>query len=362
MKKLLSFLLAFVLVFSLVACGTTKQNETKKEEKSSETKVEPKKSDKDFKGKLAGMVTDTGGVDDESFNQSAWKGLQKLKNDTGAEVTYIQSDQDSDYLPNLNRLVDKNVDVAWGIGFLLANQVEMAAQQSPDKNFAIIDYAYEKTQPNLTGVVFKAQEPSYLVGYIAANTTKTNKVGFVGGKKGVIIDQFDYGFRAGVKDAAKELGKKIEVVVQYADSFSDEAKGKSIATKIFNGGADVVFHAAGGAGKGVIEAAKEANKFAIGVDQDQSRLAPKNVLTSALKRVDVAIYDVTNKILSGEKIGGKTLVYSSKEAAVGIPDHTDKSLYPKELHEKAMQKQKDIIDGKIVPPFNEETWNKYKAN
>lgn len=362
MKKLLSFLLAFVLVFSLVACGTTKQNETKKEDKSSETKVEPKKSDKDFKGKLVGMVTDTGGVDDESFNQSSWQGLQNLKKDTGAEVTYVQSKQDSDYLPNLNQLVDKNADVAWGIGFLLANQVEMAAQQSPDKNFAIIDFAYEKPQPNLTGVVFKAQEPSYLVGYIAANTTKTNKVGFVGGKKGVVIDQFDYGFRAGVKDAAKELGKEIEVIVQYADSFNDEAKGKSIATKMFNDGADIVFHAAGGVGKGVIEAAKEANKFAIGVDQDQSRLAPKNVLTSALKRVDVAIYDVTSRILSGEKVGGQTLVYSSKEGAVGIPEHTDKSLYPKELHEKAMQKQKEIMDGKIVPPFNEETWNKYKAN
>lgn len=366
MKKLLSFLLAFVLVFSLVACGTTKQNETKKEEtkeeKTSDVKIEPKKSDKDFKGKLVGMVTDTGGVDDESFNQSSWQGLQNFKKDTGAEVTYVQSKQDSDYLPNLNQLVDKNADVAWGIGFLLSNQVEMAAQQSPDKNFAIIDFAYEKPQPNLTGVVFKAQEPSYLVGYIAANTTKTNKVGFVGGKKGVVIDQFDYGFRAGVKDAAKELGKEIEVIVQYADSFNDEAKGKSIATKMFNDGADVVFHAAGGVGKGVIEAAKEAKKFAIGVDQDQSRLAPENVLTSALKRVDVAIYDVTNRILSGEKVGGQTLVYSSKEGAVGIPEHTDKSLYPKELHEKAMQKQKDIMDGKIVPPFNEETWNKYKAN
>ena len=309
------------------------------------------------------MVTDTGGVDDESFNQSSWGGLQKLEKDTKAKVSYVQSSQQADYIPNLNKLVDKNVDLAWGIGFLLGGSIEEASKQSPDKNFAIIDMAYEKpeTLPNVTGVVFKAQEPSYIVGYIAANTTKTNKVGFVGGVKGVVIDQFDYGFRAGVADAAKELGKEIQVFVQYADSFDDEAKGKSIATKMINDGADIVFHAAGGVGKGVIEAAKEAGKYAIGVDSDQSKLAPETVLTSALKRVDVAIYDLSKRILSGEKLGGTTQVYTSKEDAVGIPEWTEKSLYPQELHKKAMEKLEEIKADKIVPPFNEATWKEYQA-
>lgn len=370
-KKVLSLLLALVMVFSLVACGNnkkegdkkeTKTEETKKEDGKKETKSEGSKDKVDLKGKSVGMVTDTGGVNDESFNQSSWKGLNNLKEATGAEVSYVQSEQEADYVKNINTLVDKNTNLVWGVGYLLADSIKTASQQSPDSKFAIIDNAYSENLPNVTGVIFKAEQPSYLVGYIAAHQTKTNKIGFIGGKKGVVIDQFEYGFRAGVLDAAKNLGKDIKVDVQYADSFSDEALGKSIATKMYNDGADIVFQAAGGVGKGVIEAAKEAKKFVIGVDQDQSYLAPEYVLTSALKKVEVAIYDLSKRILSGEQLGGKTTVYTANEDAVGIPEHTDKSLYPKEVHDKALAKLKEIKDGKIVPPFNQETFDKYVAN
>ncbi|WP_282926228.1 BMP family ABC transporter substrate-binding protein [Helcococcus kunzii] len=378
-KKLVALLLSLVMMFSLVACNTSTdtKDESAKESAGESTKesTEESKGDseestgekageaKDFTGKLVGMVTDTGGVDDQSFNQSSWKGLQELKKDTKAEVTYVQSKQDSDYIPNINQLLDKNADLSWGIGFLLGDAVKTASQQAPDKQFAIIDMAYDKpeTLPNVTGVVFKAQEPSYLVGYLAAHQTKTNKVGFIGGKEGVVISQFDYGFRAGVEDAAKELGKKVEVIVQYANSFNDQAIGKSIATKMFANGADIVFHAAGGVGIGVIEAAREAKKFAIGVDQDQSYLAPENVLTSAMKRVDKAIYDLSSRILSGEKVGGTTVVYASEGGFVGIPEWTEKSLYPKDVYDKVMVKQQEIVDGKLVPPFNAETFKEYQS-
>lgn len=372
-KKLVAILLSLVMMFSLVACNTSTDTKDESAGESTKESTEESKGDseettgekageaKDFTGKLVGMVTDTGGVDDQSFNQSSWKGLQELKKDTKTEVTYVQSEQESQYVPNINQLLDKNADLSWGIGFKLAEAVQTASQQAPDKQFAIIDMAYDKpeTLPNVTGVVFKAQEPSYLVGYLAAHQTKTNKVGFVGGVKGVVIDQFDYGFRAGVEDAAKELGKKVEVIVQYANSFNDQAIGKSIATKMFADGADIVFHAAGGVGIGVIEAAKEAKKFAIGVDQDQSYLAPENVLTSALKRVDKAIYDLSSRILSGEKLGGTTVEYTSVGGFVGIPEWTDKALYPKEVYDKVMVKQQEIVDGKLVPPFNEDTYKQY---
>ncbi|MFL8888440.1 BMP family ABC transporter substrate-binding protein [Helcococcus kunzii] len=378
-KKFVALLLSLVMMFSLVACNTSTdtKDESAKESAGESTKesTEESKGDseettgekageaKDFTGKLVGMVTDTGGVDDQSFNQSSWKGLQELKKDTKAEVTYVQSKQDSDYIPNINQLLDKNADLSWGIGFLLGDAVKTASQQAPDKQFAIIDMAYDKpeTLPNVTGVVFKAQEPSYLVGYLAAHQTKTNKVGFIGGKEGVVISQFDYGFRAGVEDASKELGKKVEVIVQYANSFNDQAIGKSIATKMFANGADIVFHAAGGVGIGVIEAAREAKKFAIGVDQDQSYLAPENVLTSAMKRVDKAIYDLSSRILSGEKVGGTTVVYASEGGFVGIPEWTEKSLYPKDVYDKVMVKQQEIVDGKLVPPFNAETFKEYQS-
>lgn len=375
-KRILSLLLALVLVFSLVACST-KSNETK-EETNTETSVESNKETQgeleettkepeesaDLTGKTVGMVTDTGGINDESFNQTSWAGLNELEAKTGAKASYVQSEQEADYSANLNQLVDANTDLVWGIGYLLAGSVETVSKQAPDTNFAVIDNAYENPEslPNVTGVVFKAEQPSFLVGYIAGHTTKTNKVGFVGGMKGVVIDQFEYGYRAGVLEAAKELGKEITVDIQYADSFNDEAKGKSIATRMFNDGSDIVFHAAGGVGKGVIEAAKELNKFAIGVDADQSGLAPKNVLTSALKKVDVAIYDLSKRLLSGEKLGGQTVVYTANEEAVGIPEYNaETALYPEELHKKALDKLEEIKADKIVPPFNEEEWNKYIA-
>lgn len=375
-KRILSLLLALVLVFSLVACST-KPNETK-EETNTETSVESNKETQgeseettkepeesaDLTGKTVGMVTDTGGINDESFNQTSWAGLNELEAKTGAKASYVQSEQEADYSANLNQLVDANTDLVWGIGYLLAGSVETVSKQAPDTNFAVIDNAYENPEslPNVTGVVFKAEQPSFLVGYIAGHTTKTNKVGFVGGMKGVVIDQFEYGYRAGVLEAAKELGKEITVDIQYADSFNDEAKGKSIATRMFNDGSDIVFHAAGGVGKGVIEAAKELNKFAIGVDADQSGLAPKNVLTSALKKVDVAIYDLSKRLLSGEKLGGQTVVYTANEEAVGIPEYNaETALYPEELHKKALDKLEEIKADKIVPPFNEEEWNKYIA-
>ena len=370
-KKILSLLLVFVLVLSLVACNKGSNKDTNKETSvetntGSETDVEKetKGETEDLKGKTVGMVTDTGGINDESFNQTSWAGLKQLESKTGATVSYVQSEQEADYPTNLNQLVDANTDLVWGIGFLLSESVETVSKQAPDTSFAVIDNAYANAQelPNVTGVVFKAEQPSFLVGYIAGHTTKTNKVGFVGGITSVVIDQFEYGFRAGVLEAAKELGKEIEVDIQYADSFNDEAKGKSIATRMFNSGADVVFHAAGGVGKGVIEAAKELDKFAIGVDADQSGLAPKNVLTSALKKVDVAIYDLSKRILSGEKLGGQTVVYTANEDAVGIPEYNaDTALYPEELHKKALEKLEEIKAGNIVPPFNLEEWNKYIA-
>lgn len=309
MKKVLTILLVLAMVLSIAACG-----------KSGDKKEEPKKEgteQKATKNKIkVGMVTDIGGINDRSFNETSWKGLEAFKAETGNEITYVESAQASDYVKNINTIVDQDVNFVWGIGYALGGDIETVAKQNPNVHFATVDWAYGTDKDgkqieipkNLTGVMFKAQEPSFLVGYIAGLTTETNKIGFVGGQKGFIIDQFEYGFRAGVKEAAKELGKEITVEVQYAESFQDAAKGKGIASKMYAGGADIVFHAAGGVGIGVIEAAKEADKKVIGVDMDQSHLAPKHVLTSALKRVDFATKDLSTKLANGEEIGGKNVV------------------------------------------------------
>lgn len=354
-KRVIALLLASTLVFSLTACGSKKEAETTKEstettEETGEVAEEPAK-EVTFS---AGMVTDTGGVNDQSFNQSAWEGLQNLQKNTGAEVSYLESTQETDYAPNLDKQVDEGKDLIWGIGFAMADAIITASETNPDVNFAIIDNAYENTPSNVTGVMFRAQEPSFVVGYIAGLTTKTDKVGFVGGMTGNIIDQFEYGYRSGVEYAAAELGKTITVDVQYADSFSDSAKGKAIATKMFSENCDIVFHAAGGVGVGVIEAAKEAGKFAIGVDRDQAYLAPENVLTSALKLVNVAIELVSTEAINGTKIGGQTYNYGLAEEAVGIPEENP-NMDPA-VYEKALAVEELIKDGTIVPAFNAETF------
>lgn len=305
------------------------------------------------------MVTDTGGINDQSFNSSSWEGMSEFARRTGAKARYVESTQASDYTVNIDRLADENCNLIWGIGFSLADIVNQAAKTNPELNYAIVDFSYgDDTLENVTGVVFRSEESSFMVGYIAARTTKTNSVGFVGGISGVVIDQFEYGYRAGVDYASKELGKQINVKIQYAESFSDSAKGKAIALKMFSEGCDIVFHAAGGVGVGIIEAAKESGNFAIGVDLDQSYLAPSNVLTSSLKDVGRAVDIVSTKVLKGQSIGGRTLSFGLSEDCVGIPKENP-NMSP-EVYKSAMEIRNKIVNKDIIPPYNSDTYKNYR--
>jgi basic membrane protein A and related proteins len=364
MKKIVALLLAVVMAASATACASSTPAASSAAAASSapaavESKAEVSSTaaKADFK---VGMVTDTGGVNDQSFNQSAWEGLQQFSKDTGASVKYSESKQETDYATNLDKAADDGNNLIWGIGFAMADALTNAAKSNPDISYAIIDNSYgDKTPSNVTGVVFRAQEPSFLVGYIAAKTTKTGKVGFVGGMTSSVIDQFEYGYKAGVAYGAKELGKTITVDAQYAESFTDSAKGKAIAQKMYSNGCDIVFHAAGGVGVGVIEAAKEANKFAIGVDRDQAYLAPSNVLTSAMKLVNQAIALVSKDAMDGKEIGGKTYDYGLTENAVGIP--TEHKLMGDATYTAAMALVDKIKDKTITPPANKDEFAKYQA-
>lgn len=355
MKKVLAILLAASMALSVTACSGGSKPSSSTTPSAAPSGAETSSTAKaDFK---VTMVTDTGGVNDQSFNQLSWEGLQRLKTDTGAVISYTESKQDADYATNLDKAVDDNNNLVWGVGFAMGDAIKTAAKANADVQFAIVDNAYDETPSNLTAVVFRAQEPSFLVGYIAAKTTKTNKVGFVGGIKSDVIDQFEYGYKAGVAYGAKEMNKKIEVVAQYAESFSDSAKGKAIASKMFSGGCDIVFHAAGNVGTGVIEAAKEAKKFAIGVDKDQAYLAPDNVLTSALKKVDKAVEEVSKDIKDGKKTGGTTISLGVKEDAAGIP--AEHKLMGEETYKAAAALQDQIKEGKLVAPANEKDYNTF---
>ena len=307
--------------------------------------------------KKIGMVTDIGGIDDESFNQSAWEGLQSLEKDTGVVTTYVESSDSSEYSGNIDKLLERDCSLCWCIGYASADAMLEKAKENPDTSFAIIDSSYGDTPSNVTGVVFRAEEPSFIVGYIAAAATKTGKIGFVGGITGEIIDQFEYGFRAGVAYASSVYGKNVDIDIEYADSFNDEEKGREIGKRMFDEGCDIVYHAAGGVGIGVIEEAVKADKFAIGVDRDQSYLAPKNVLTSAMKLVNVAVERVSKAYLKDEEIGGKTLSFGLTEGAVGIPENHDN--YNDEIYDSALVIEYRIKSGEIDPPANLEEYEKF---
>ena len=271
------------------------------------------------------MITDVAGVNDQSFNQSAWEGLQQAEKELGVEVKYLESKQDSDYATNIETLVDEDVDLILGVGMKLSDAIKEGAELYPDQNFVIVDEELTDIS-NVKSILFNAQESAYLAGLVAGKTTKTDNVGFIGGMQLPTVDTFKYGFMAGVK----AVNPDATIQVQYANSFTDQAKGKAIANQMYSNGADIVFTCGGDVGTGSIEAAKENGKFAIGVDRDQSDLAPENVLTSAIKRVDVGVYETVKAYLDGTFEGGTTTIYGLEDNAVGIPD-TTKNLVSQEI-------------------------------
>jgi len=347
-KRIIKILSFFLILPFLSACGT-KQVEDDASKTESEKKIYN-----------IAMVSDTGGITDKSFNQSAYEGLksfEKEKSDT-VKINHVESKQASDYVTNLDKMADTNNNLIFAIGHTMAPAVLEASSSNPDISYAIVDISYgENTPENVTGITFRSQESAFLVGYIAGKVTKSNKVGFVGGMKGVSVDPFEYGYRAGVCYAEKELDKKIEVTGQYAETFGDAALGKAIASKMFSANCDIIFQAAGGTGIGVIEAAKESGKFAIGVDMDQSSIAPKNILTSALKDVGRAVKKICQIFTDGKKIGGQTFTYGLTEECVGIPVNNPN--LPQEVYNSAMEVSKKIVKKEITPPENEEKYLDY---
>ena len=300
-----------------------------------------------------GMVADTGGINDESFNQSAWEGLQQAQKDLGVEIKVIESKQASEYVSNIDSLVDEGMDLVIGVGFTMKDAIQEEAKNYPDQQFAIIDETYDSIPKNVTPILFKENEATFLTGLIAGRMTKANLVGFIGGMENPIIGRFEYGFKYGVKTA----NSAADVKTQYAGTFSDAAKGKSIANQMYGNNMDIILSAAGATGLGAIESAKENNKYAIGVDKDQSSLAPNNVLTSALKKVNVGVYNVVKELVNGNLQGGQAKVYGLKEDGVGIPEST-KNLVPQEVLDYVNEMKEKVKNGDIKVPATESEYNK----
>jgi basic membrane protein A len=267
-----------------------------------------------------GLVTDIGGLNDRSFNQLANDGLTRAKSELGAETRVLTSKSNADYVPNLSTLATQKYDLVIGVGFLMAEAVDTVATKFPDTNFAVIDVDQStmKNKPsNVQGLLFAEQQSGYLAGYLAGLYTKDKGgdqvIGSVGGQKIPPVDHYIAGYQAGAKAANPE----IKTLNGYSQDFVDQAKCKELALNQIAEGAQVVFQVAGQCGLGVLDAAKEKSVQGIGVDADQSYLGPQ-VLTSAIKKVDVAVFDSVKAVQDGSFAGGKNTVFDLTNDGAGI--------------------------------------------
>lgn len=335
MKKMLALLLALVMVLSLAACGN-KDKDQKPDDASGSDVQEPTTI-------KIGMVTDVGGVNDQSFNQGAWEGLQDLASKNSAfDVKYLESATDADYAANIQNFLDEDYDLIISVGFMLADATKEAAEANPDQKFAIVDDA-SIDLPNVACLMFSQEQASYLVGIVAGMMTKTNNVGYVQGMVNPNMNLFGIGFVSGVKSVNPDI-----TVQQYnANSFADAAIGSTAAVDMITKGADIIYHAAGGTGGGVISACQENGIYAIGVDSDQSHIAPETVITSAMKRVDVACQDICLAVLNNEFTGG-VHQYSLTNNGVGIAPTQD--LLTQEVIDAVNDAMEKIAAGEITVP------------
>jgi len=338
MKKILALLLALAMVFCLAACG-----EKKEDEKKEETKIK------------VGMVTDVGGVNDKSFNQTTWEGLQALAaEDSSFEVKYLESKTDADYQTNINTFVDEEYDLIICVGYQLANATLDAATQYPDQKFAIIDDATIDL-PNVACLMFAQEEASYLVGLVAGSVTESKVVGYVQGMYFDAMNLFGIGYVTGVKQVCPDA----TILQVNANSFGDIPGGAAIATDMISNGADVIYHAAGGTGIGVINTCADSKVWAIGVDTDQSTLNPDWVITSAMKRVDTASQDISKAVKDGTFTAG-VHTYNLKNGGVDLAPTT--THIPAEVLAVVEQAKKDIIEGKFVVPTTKEACPDFTIN
>lgn len=343
-KRIVALATTVIMAASIFAgCGTTSN-------KSSSTAGKTKTSVK------IGLSTDKGGRGDKGFNDSAIAGLTKLQNEYTVTPDILESKTETDYEPFLTQLAGKD-DLVFGVGFAMNKAITDVANANPDKKFCLIDDT--STAKNVVSVAFKTEQGAFLMGVIAGKTTKTGHVGFIGGIDIPLIEGFEAGYIAGVKSvnpsAAQELISKKNSI--YVGAFDKSDLGKEAAKKLFASGCDVVFHAAGASGLGLLdeahaERAQGKQVWAIGVDMDQAVTVPNDadaILSSEVKRVDVATYSVCKSVIDGTFKGGITVTYGLKEDGVGMAGTTNKHT-AKDVVELANKYKEAIISGKIVVP------------
>ena len=337
MKRLIPLL---VVALAATACGSSKK--ASPPPATTTTAATTTASSGTFK---VGLSTDTGGLNDRSFNHLAYLGLQKAAKDLGVQTRVVQASSPADYVPNLASLARQGYNLVIGVGFTEIDALKAVAKQFPKTHFAIVDVsnADEGGLKNVEGLLFKEQEAGYLAGYaagLAAKQMHGKAVSSVGGQKQPPVDRYIAGFQAG----AKAADPGIQTINGYSQDFEAEAKCKNVALNQIAAGSVVVFQVAGGCGLGALDAAQEKGVWGVGVDADQGYLG-SYVLTSALKRVDTAVYDSIRDAKSGKFKGGQDAVYGIQQDGVGIGKFSAKT--PKGIAAKVAQVKAQLAAGKI---------------
>jgi basic membrane protein A and related proteins len=291
------------------------------------------------------VVFDRGGKNDRSFNQAAWEGAERFKAETGVGYAEFELQTDAQREQAVRRFAERGYDPVIAVGFSNASAVEAVAPEFPDTHFTLIDSVLD--QPNVRSVVFKEQEGSYLVGVLAALASKSGKVGFVGGMDIPLIRKFACGYVQGAKDTNPEIEVFQNMTGTTPEAWNDQAKGAEITKSQIDRGADVVYHAAGGTGVGVLQAAADAGIYGIGVDSNQNYLHPGQVLTSMLKRVDNAVYDTMMDANKGEWTAGVEVLGLEQEGVGYAVDENNEKLITPEMKSAADAAGAKIISGEI---------------
>ena len=295
-----------------------------------------------------GLVLDRGGKDDKSFNASAYEGATAAKKKLGITLKYVEASDDNAFEPLLRAFAQKDFDLIIGIGFAQKEAIKKVAAQFPEKHFAIVDAQVDA--PNVRSLLFEEHEGAYIIGAIAALTSQTGKVGFVGGMDVPLIRRFEMGYEAG----ARKVNPRIAITANYvgvtSEAWNNPPKGKELAMVQYDGGVDVIFAAAGASGFGVFDAAEEKKKLAIGCDSNQDWTKPGLILTSMLKRVDLAVYATIEEARDGKfAAGAKRFGLADKGVDYSVDQYNEKIL-AESVRKQADGLKAEIIAGKIVVP------------
>ena len=292
------------------------------------------------------VIFDMGGKFDKSFNEAAYNGAERFKEETGIEYLEFEVTQEAQRDQAMRRMIRSGANIVVVVGFQNATPLETIAAENPDVNFTIIDAIVDL--PNVQSVVFKEHEGSFLVGMAAAMASETGTVGFVGGMDIPLIRNFAHGYEQGVKHVNPDAEVLVNMTGTTPAAWNDPARGGELAIGQFNQGADVVYAAAGATGLGVLQAAADEGKLSIGVDSNQNHLHPGSVLTSMLKRVDVAVYNAFKDSMDGTWEAGASTLGLAEDGVGYALDENNRELITPEMEAAIEEAKAEIIAGEIV--------------